>query len=82
MAVSATILPDRRPALVVLWPRPNSWGGASRRGRLAVRDMVPLIPFALLVAETGGNIADCGRAVESDGEDVIEETPLTPLIDV
>ena len=43
--------------------------------------MVPLIPFTLLVAETGGNIADCGRAAEIDGEDV-EEAPITPLIDV
>lgn len=79
---SAIILPDRRPALVVLCPRPNSWVGASRRGRLAVRDMAPLTPFTLFVAETGGSIADVGRGAERDGEDVVEEVPLTPLIDV
>jgi len=56
--MSATILADFNPALAVLWPRPNNCGGASRRGRTAVRD----IPFAepvllpLLNPNVGGRI--------------------------
>jgi hypothetical protein len=44
--------------------------------------MAPVTPFTLFVAETGGSIADVGRGPERDGEDVVEEVPFTPLIDV
>lgn len=79
---SATILADRRPVLVVLWPRPSSCVGTSRRGRFAVRDAVPFIPFRLLVVDDGGNWADGGFLAEREGEDVVDIDPFTPFMDV
>jgi hypothetical protein len=76
------ILADLSPVLVVRCPRPRSCVGASRRGRFAVRDTVPFIPFTLLVAESGGNWADGGRLADSDGDEVVDEVPFTPFIDV
>jgi hypothetical protein len=47
-----------------------------------VRDTVPFIPFKLLVEDEGGNWADGGFLAEREGEDVVEDVPLTPFMDV
>ncbi len=82
VVASVTTLADRSPVLMVLWPRPRSCVGTSRRGRFAVREATPFIPLILLVAEVGENWADAGFLAAKEGEDVVETVPFTPFMDV
>ena len=68
-ARSPTILPDRRPTLLFLWPRPSNCTGVSRRVRLADRAPEALVATALPAAEVGGCFApDVPLLADIDGE--------------
>jgi hypothetical protein len=80
MASSPTILPDRRPTLLFLWPRPSNCTGVSRRVRLADRAPEALVATALPVAEVGGCFApDVPLLADKDGEGE-EVAALMPFV--
>ena len=66
---SPVILPDRRPTLLFLWPRPSNCTGVSRLDRLADRAPEALVTTALPVAEPGGYFAlDAPLFADIEGE--------------
>jgi hypothetical protein len=76
------MLADLSPALEVLCPRPRSCAGPSRRGRFAVRDPTPPIPFTRAVVEIVAFDAEGGRFADRDGDEVVDELPLIPFMEV
>jgi hypothetical protein len=71
-ASSPTTLPDRRPTLLFLWPRPSNCTGVSRLERLADRAPEALVGAAVPVAEVGGYLAPALPLladIEGEGEE-------------